>query len=592
MFRKQEEIQKELDYWEKNIGNAPELMVQLKEMKHDEKKVNDAFYKNLEFGTGGLRGIMGVGTNRINLFTVARASRGVAAYIKKHFTEENRSVAISYDSRKHSEEFSRIAAEIFVSYGIRVYIYPVLQPTPLLSWAVRELNCSAGIMITASHNSAEYNGYKVYRSDGCQITAQAAKDIMEEIESSNYFGKSKELSFDMGVELGLINFVSNDIIDGFIKAVSQQSLVNKDSDAIDKEISIVYSPLNGTGLIPVVRSLEERGFKNIFVVPEQKFPDGNFTTCPIPNPEVPEAMEMGIWYAKKVSADIIIATDPDCDRVGVAVADENNSYVRLSGNEIGVLLLDYICKRRIENGTMPEKPVFMKSIVSTDLTECIAEYYGVQTINVLTGFKYIGEQIGVLDQIGEKENFIFGFEESLGYLSGSYVRDKDGVGGSLLICEMAAYYKKMDKTLLSILADIYGKYGFHLNTLHTYKFEGLDGVQCMESIMKKLRTFVTENLLQAENNSEGWNVVSAEDYLLKRRYEKSSTSVLLTQVPQTNMLKMYFNNSCSIIVRPSGTENKMKVYISVLASYFKVAIYIEKEIIALAEKFILTPHEL
>jgi phosphoglucomutase len=447
-------------------------------------------------------------------------------------------------------------------------------------------------MITASHNPAEYNGYKVYGSDGCQITAQAAKDIMEEIESSNYFGKSQELSFYMGVELGLINFIPNDIIDGFIKAVSQQSLVKKDSDEIDKEISIVYSPLNGTGLIPVVRSLEERGFKNIFVVPEQKFPDGNFTTCSVPNPEVPEAMEMGIWYAKKVSADIIIATDPDCDRVGVVVADENNFYVRLSGNEIGVLLLDYICKRRIENGTMPEKPVFMKSIVSTDLAECIAEYYGVQTINLLTGFKYIGEQIGVLDQIGEKENFIFGFEESLGYLSGSYVRDKDGVGGSLLICEMAAYYKKMDKTLLSILADIYEKYGFHLNTLHTYTFEGLYGVQCMESIMKKLRTFVTKNLLEAENNSAEWNVVSAEDYLLKRRYEKSSISVLLTQVPQTNMLKMYFNNNCSIIVRPSGTESKMKVYISVSASYFKMAIYIEKEIIALAEKFILTPHEL
>lgn len=584
MFRKQEEIQKELDQWEKNIENVPELMVQLKEMKHDEKKVTDAFYKNLEFGTGGLRGIMGVGTNRMNLFTVARASRGVAAYIKNHFTEENRSVAISYDSRKHSEEFSRKAAEIFASCGIRVYIYPVLQPTPLLSWAVRELNCSAGIMITASHNPAEYNGYKVYGSDGCQITTQAAKDIMVEIEATYYFGDSKEIPFEIEVKLGLITFISNDIIDGFMKAVSQQSLVEKDSDAIDKEISIVYSPLNGTGLIPVVRSLEERGFKNIFVVPDQKFPDGNFTTCPIPNPEVPEAMEMGICYAKEVSADIIIATDPDCDRVGVAVADENKSYVRLSGNEIGVLLLDYICKRRIENGTMPEKPVFMKSIVSTDLAERIAEYYGVQTINLLTGFKFIGEQIGVLDQIGEKENFIFGFEESLGYLSGSYVRDKDGVGGSLLICEMAAYYKKMEKTLWSVLTDIYEKYGFYLNTLHTYTFEGLEGFQCMEIIMEKMRTFIVGNLLETKNNMVGWNVISAEDYLLKRRYEKSSTSELLTNVPKTNMLKMNFENSCSIIVRPSGTENKLKVYSSVLSSGFNMAYNVERVMITLVEK--------
>ncbi|WP_349671677.1 phospho-sugar mutase [Lacrimispora sp.] len=586
MFRKQEEIQKELDHWEKNMGNIPELMVQLKEMKHDKKKVTDAFYKNLEFGTGGLRGIMGVGTNRMNLFTVARASRGVAAYIKKHFTEENRSVAISYDSRNLSEEFSRKAAEIFASCGIRVYIYPVLQPTPLLSWAVRELNCSAGIMITASHNPAEYNGYKVYGSDGCQITVQVAKDIMVEIEASYYFGESKELPFEMEVKLGLITFISNDIIDGFMKAVRQQSLVKKDVDAIDKEISIVYSPLNGTGLIPVVRCLEERGFKKIFVVPEQKFPDGNFTTCPIPNPEEPESMEMGIRYAKKVSADIIIATDPDCDRVGVAVEDENKSYVRLSGNEIGVLLLDYICKRRIENGTMPEKPVFMKSIVSTDLAERIAEYYGVQTINLLTGFKFIGEQIGIMEQIGEKDNFVFGFEESLGYLSGSYVRDKDGVGGSLLICEMAAYYKKMEKNLLSVLADIYGKHGFHLNTLHTYTFEGLDGFQCMEIIMKKIGTSIIENLLETKINMFEFNVISAEDYLLKRRYEKSSTSELLTKVPKTNMLKLNFDNSCSIIVRPSGTENKIKVYSSVLSSSFNAAIGVERVIIALIEKII------
>lgn len=586
MFRKQEEIQKELDQWENNIENVPELMEQLKEMKLDENKVTDAFYKNLEFGTGGLRGIMGVGTNRMNLFTVARASRGVAAYIKKHFTEINRSVAISYDSRHHSVEFSRKAAEIFASCGIKVYIYSILQPTPLLSWAVRELKCSAGIMITASHNPAEYNGYKVYGSDGCQITVQAVKDIMKEIESSHYFGESEEISFEMGVKLGLITYISNDIIDGFMKAVSQQSLVKKDVDAIDKEISIVYSPLNGTGLIPVVRSLKERGFRNIFVVPEQKFPDGNFLTCPIPNPEEPKVMDMGIRYAKKVSADIIIATDPDCDRVGVAVADENNSYVRLSGNEIGVLLLDYICKRRIENGTMPEEPVLMKSLVSTDLAERIADYYGVQTINLLTGFKFIGEQIGILEQLGEKEKFIFGFEESLGYLSGNYVRDKDGVGASLLICEMTGYYKMMHKTLLTVLTDIYEKYGFYLNTLHTYKFEGLDGFRCMEGIMKKFRMFVAQNLSKLSNDRVGWSIVSADDYLLKRRYQKSSTSELLIQVPKTNMLKICFDNSCSIIVRPSGTENKLKVYSSVLAPDFKMAIDIEKEIITLAEKFV------
>lgn len=579
MFRNQEEIHKEFGYWKANLADAKELLEQLKKIENDEKKMTDAFYKNLEFGTGGLRGIMGVGTNRMNVFTVARASRGLAAYIKKKYPKKEPSVAISYDSRFHSEEFSQKAAEIFASNGIRVHIYPTLMPTPMLSWAVRELKCSSGIMITASHNPAEYNGYKVYGSDGCQITTKAAEDILEQIKSSNFFCESEELTFDMGFRSGMITFIKDDIIDGFMKEVKKLSLAKK--ELVDSELSIVYTPLNGTGLKPVVRTLQDNGFKNVFVVPEQKMPDGSFSTCPKPNPEEPEAMELGIKYAKKRSADIVLATDPDCDRVGVSVADGNDVFISLSGNEIGILLLDYVCRQRINNKTMPEKPIFMKSIVTTDLAERIAQTYEVDTINLLTGFKYIGEQIGILERAGCKDHFIFGFEESYGYLSGDYVRDKDGVGATFLICEMAAYYKKMGKTLLNVLEEIYKEHGYCLNTLYTYKFEGLEGFEKMKNIMKNLRAFGNDDKNGGELKS---NILFIEDYYLQCRHERNITSKLTDEIPKTNMIKFKFKEGSSIIIRPSGTEPKLKVYLAVQALNYTEAKSIEKVFVSLVEK--------
>lgn len=593
MVRNQKEIRREFEHWKKNVAAVPGLLEQLEDLESNEKKITDAFYKNLEFGTGGLRGIMGLGTNRMNIYTVSRASRGVAAYIKKYFAKERQSVSISYDSRINSELFSRTAAEVFASEGIRVYIYPTLMPTPMLSWAVRELDCSAGIMITASHNPAEYNGYKVYGSDGCQITTDIARGILEEIETSYFFGKSVNLKFEDGLKKGIITYIKNDVIDSYMEAVKQQSLLLK-GNAGDryKELSIVYTPLNGTGLKPVVHVLKESGFKNVFVVPEQKMPDGQFATCPEPNPEESKALELGIQYARKFSADIVIATDPDCDRVGIAVPDGNNSYIKLSGNETGVLLLDFICKRRIEDGTMPKNPVFMKSVVTTDLAERIADRYGVRTINLLTGFKYIGEQIGILERNECENDFIFGFEESYGYLSGGYVRDKDGVGAAFLICEMVAYYKKRGRTLLEVLEGIYQEYGYYLNTLHTYKFEGVEGVGRIESIMRNVRDFsttITVNFKEVANYKDLREMKDSkfslmQDYLIQCSGEKTRELKASIKIPKTNMIKFRFEERCSIIVRPSGTEPKLKVYICVGAIDHNEACAIETKIIDIFEK--------
>ena len=516
---------------------------ELSDIAADEAKIEDAFYRNLAFGTGGLRGVIGAGTNRMNIHVVAKASQGLADYIVKSFPEKDRKIAVSYDSRIKSDLFSKVAAGVFAANGIKVYIYSELMPTPCLSYAVRALHCAAGIMVTASHNPSEYNGYKVYGADGCQITTEAAKTILAEIEKLEIFADVKTGSFEQGLESGAIEYISDDIYTAFVGEVKKQSVLSE-NDQIDKNVAIVYSPLHGTGLKPVLRTLNESGYTNITVVREQEEPDGNFTTCPYPNPEIKEAMSLGMEYAERDNADLLLATDPDCDRVGIAVKTPDGEYRLLSGNETGMLLLDYICRKRTENGTMPQNPVFIKTIVTTDLAERIAAAYGVRTVNVLTGFKFIGEQIGLLEQQGKESSYIFGMEESYGYLSGGYVRDKDAVDGAFLICEMFAYYQTLGISLIDMLESLYKEYGYCLNTLHSYRFEGSKGFAKMQEIMRACRERISA--------IGGKKVVKVLDYAQG-----------LDGLPKSDVLKFLLEDNCSVVVRPSGTEPKLKIYLSV-----------------------------
>lgn len=516
---------------------------ELSDIAADEAKIEDAFYRNLAFGTGGLRGVIGAGTNRMNIHVVAKASQGLADYIVKSFPEKDRKIAVSYDSRIKSDLFSKVAAGVFAANGIKVYIYSELMPTPCLSYAVRALHCAAGIMVTASHNPSEYNGYKVYGADGCQITTEAAKTILAEIEKLEIFADVKTGSFEQGLESGAIEYISDDIYTAFVGEVKKQSVLSE-NDQIDKNVAIVYSPLHGTGLKPVLRTLNESGYTNITVVREQEEPDGNFTTCPYPNPEIKEAMSLGMEYAERYNADLLLATDPDCDRVGIAVKTPDGEYRLLSGNETGMLLLDYICRKRTENGTMPQNPVFIKTIVTTDLAERIAAAYGVRTVNVLTGFKFIGEQIGLLEQQGKESSYIFGMEESYGYLSGGYVRDKDAVDGAFLICEMFAYYQTLGISLIDMLESLYKEYGYCLNTLHSYRFEGSKGFAKMQEIMRACRERISA--------IGGKKVVKVLDYAQG-----------LDGLPKSDVLKFLLEDNCSVVVRPSGTEPKLKIYLSV-----------------------------
>lgn len=438
---------KEYESWLKKAVGDNDLVAELSGMADDDTKKEDAFYRNLAFGTGGLRGVIGAGTNRMNIYTVAKASQGLADYLNK--TYDKPSVVIGYDSRIKSDSFARVAAQVFAANDIEVNIWSELLPVPTVSFAVRYLHASAGVMITASHNPSKYNGYKVYGSDGCQITTEAAAEILAEIEKVDIFEGVSRCSFDDGMKASKIKYIEAKVLDAFINEVKEQSVLK--GEDVDRNVAIVYSPLNGTGLKPVTRALKETGFGNITIVKEQEMPDGTFPTCPYPNPEIREAMALGIEYAKKTNADLLLATDPDCDRVGIAVKDENGDYVLLSGNQTGCLLLNFICERRLAQGTMPAEPVMVKTIVTTDLGQQIADSYGVKTINVLTGFKFIGEQIGFMEKKGREKDYIFGFEESYGYLSGSYVRDKDAVDGAFLICEMFAYYKSKGISLLDKL---------------------------------------------------------------------------------------------------------------------------------------------
>ncbi len=517
---------------------------------YSEKEIEDSFYKDLAFGTGGLRGVIGAGTNKLNIYTVAKATQGLANYLLKTYGERA-SVVIGYDSRIKSDVFARKAAEVFAANGIKVYLYLRLLPVSTVSFGARYLHALCGVMITASHNPSKYNGYKVYGSDGCQITTEVAQAIQEEINKVDEFEDVKEYTGES------IESISEEVLDYFISEVKNQSVLF--GEEVDKNVSIVYSPLNGAGLEPVARVLKESGYDNVVVVEEQKNPDGNFPTCPYPNPEIKEALSLGLEYCKNVRADLLLATDPDCDRVGIAVKDESGEYVLLSGNEVGLLLLDYICSQRMKHNKMPNNPVMVKTIVTMDLAERIATHYGVRTINVLTGFKFIGEQIGLLEKEGKEDSYIFGFEESYGYLSGSYVRDKDGVSGAYLIVEMSAYYKTRGISLITKLNDLFSTYGYCLNTLHSFTFEGASGLKKIQDIMKVFHNGLDE--------IAGYKVVQTLDYTRG-----------ISGLPKSDVLKFILEKECSVVVRPSGTEPKLKTYISVSAKTKNDAEVIEKKI--------------
>ena len=519
----------------------------------DDAEIEDSFYRNLTFGTGGLRGVIGAGTNRMNNHIVARASQGLANYLNS--MTSNPSVVIGYDSRIKSDEFAKVAAEVFVANGVKVHIWPELLPVPTVSYAVRNLHTSAGVMITASHNPSKYNGYKVYGSDGCQITTEASKAILTHINALDCFADVKTSDFEKEIKNGTIKYIDSSVLNSFVEDVKGQSVLF--GDRIDRNVAIVYSPLNGTGLKPVTKALYESGFTNITVVEEQRNPDGNFPTCPSPNPEIREAMELGLQYCDRIGADLLLATDPDCDRCGIAVKN-GDEYQLLTGNEVGLLLLDFICSQRIKHNQMPKHPIFIKTIVTIDLAKRIADHYGVKTINVLTGFKYIGEYIGRLETQGHEEDFICGFEESYGYLTGSYVRDKDAVNAAFMICEMFAFYKTRDISLVQKLHEIYNNYGYCINTLHSYEFDGCEGMHKMTEIMSAFRSGLKE--------IAGQKVEKTEDY-----------SSGIYGLPEADVLKFVTENG-SVVVRPSGTEPKLKIYISVAANNKKVAESLESSI--------------
>ena len=540
------DYRKEYERWCSQATADADVAAELQTM--DDGKVEDAFYRDLAFGTGGLRGVIGAGTNRMNIYTVAKASQGLADYLQKHFDKP--SVSIGYDSRIKSDVFARAAAGVFAANGVEVYIWPTLMPVPTVSFATRYLHTSAGVMVTASHNPSKYNGYKVYGADGCQITTEAAAEILAEIEKLDIFADVKCVTFEEGVEKRLIRYIPEEVYTAFVEEVKKQSVLF--GETVNKDVAIVYSPLNGTGLKPVTRALREMGYGNITVVKEQEQPDGNFPTCPYPNPEIKEAMALGMEYAQRYNADLLLATDPDCDRVGIAVKDKNGEYVLLSGNETGILLLDYVCAQRTKHGKMPADPVMVKTIVTTDMGEQIAAHYGVRTINVLTGFKFIGEQIGLLEKQGKADSYIFGFEESYGYLSGGYVRDKDGVNGATLICEMFSYYATQGVNLLDKLNELYQTYGYCLNTLHSYEFDGSAGFAKMQNIMKTFREEVGPG--KRVDAFAGKKIEKVLDY-----------SQDLDGLPKSDVLKYLLEGHCSVVVRPSGTEPKLKVYISVSA---------------------------
>lgn len=544
-----------------------DLTDELNSIANDNDAIEDRFYRELEFGTGGIRGVLGAGTNRMNIYTVRKATQGLAKYLTD--SVKNPSVAISFDSRNKSDVFAREASKVFAGNNITVNLYKELMPTPCLSFAVRHLNCDAGVMVTASHNPAKYNGYKAYGADGCQMTAEAADTVMANINATDIFDGVKTMDYDEAVKQGIIKLIDDSVAEEFYKNVISQS-INK--DAIKKAgLKIVYTPLNGSGNKPVRRVLDMMGVTDITVVPEQEYPDGNFPTCPFPNPEISEALDLGLKLSKKIGADLLLATDPDSDRVGIAVPDKNGEYVLISGNEVGALLLEYICSQRTEKNIMPEKPVAVKTIVSSDIIIKICEHYGVELRNVLTGFKFIGEQIGFLEKSGEEKRYIFGFEESYGYLAGTYVRDKDAVVASMLICEMASYYKLHGLSVLEALDNIYSTYGVYVHTQKSFVCEGSSGMELMAQTMKHLR----------ENRPEqigGLKVLEFSDYLLSEKHNCNTDEVAEIHLPKSDVLEYRLEDNASVILRPSGTEPKIKAYYTTTADIKEDAELIQEKI--------------
>ncbi len=541
------DIQKLYELWLSKAVADPDLKAELESVKDDEDGKSDRFYRDLEFGTGGLRGVIGAGTNRMNVYTVKKATQGLAEYILA--SGEKKAVAVSYDSRIKSDYFSKSAAEVLAANGIKVYIYKELMPTPMLSWAVRALNCGAGIMVTASHNPAKYNGYKVYGADGCQLTLEAAEAVLAKINNIDIFEGIKSADFEKAVADGMISYIGDDIIDAYLAKVKEQGL---HTDLVaGSGLKVVYTPLNGTGNKPVRRILKEIGIKDVVVVPEQENPDGNFPTCPYPNPEIKEALAVGLKLCEKEKPDLLLATDPDCDRVGIAVPDGDH-YELFTGNEVGALLLEYICKERIALGTMPKNPVAVKTIVTTDITKAICAKYGVELREVLTGFKFIGEQIGFLEAKGEENRYIFGFEESYGYLAGGYVRDKDAVVASMLICEMAAFYRTKGISLIEARKRMYDEYGVYFNKLDNFTCEGASGMERMSEIMSDLRK-------NSPKTIGGLAVEAVADYETSVKTSSDGKTEKIT-LPKSNVITFYLQDSASVVIRPSGTEPKIKVY--------------------------------
>ena len=537
--------------WLEKAVDDKDLTDELLSIKGDEKEIYERFYRSLEFGTAGLRGVIGAGTNRMNIYVVRQATQGLANYILKKYGKG--SVAISHDSRIKADLFMNEAAKVLAANGIKVYITTELQPTPVLSYLVRYFKCQAGIMVTASHNPAKYNGYKAYGEDGCQMTDVAANTVYDEICNIDIFNDVKTMDFDEAIQKGLIEYVKDEVYTSYIEKVKEQQINPGVCEGAD--LKVVYTPLNGCGNKLVRRILKEIGVEKVCIVKEQELPDGNFTTCPYPNPEIKEALQKGLELCEKEQPDLLLATDPDADRVGIAVKDYDGSYRLITGNEDGVMLTEYILSNRKANGTLPENPVMVKTIVTTKLIEKLCEKYGVELKNVLTGFKYIGEVILNLEKQGKEDDYVFGFEESYGYLAGSYVRDKDAVVASMLICEMAATFKKQGKTLAQVIDGLYEEFGYYKNTTLAFEFDGAEGMQKMADIMVSLRENAPAEIAE-------YKVVKTADYKLSVEKDLVSGEEATIDLPKSNVLQYNLENDNMVIVRPSGTEPKIKLYLT------------------------------
>ena len=554
------------EWLEKATADA-DVMEELKAIKGDCEAINDRFYTDLSFGTAGLRGVIGAGTNRMNIYTVGRATQGLAEYVNS--VSKSPKVAIAYDSRIKSDTFAKHAATILAANGVKVYIYKELMPTPMLSFAVRHLKCDAGIVITASHNPAKYNGYKAYGPDGSQLNLEASKYVLSMIDKVDIFSGVKQISFEKGLEDGIIEYIGDDVIEAYLDKVESQ-LVNK-TVCRENDIKIVYTPLHGAGNKPVRAILKRIGLNNVTVVPEQELPDGNFPTAPYPNPELRQPFECALKLAEKIKPDLLLATDPDSDRVGIAVPNDDE-YVILKGNDIGVLLLNYILSQKSKMGILPKNPIAVKTIVTTELCQKIADKYGCELINTLTGFKFIGEQIGILEAKNEEERYQFGFEESYGYLSGGYVRDKDAVNASMLICEMVCYYKTQNKSILTVLNELYDEFGYFSNTQVSFTFEGQSGMQKMADIMGTLCKEPPKSIANRD-------VITVADYIASIRTETKSGKQEKIALPKSDVLEYILEGGNSVIIRPSGTEPKIKAYISSIGNSMEDAVSISEEII-------------